>query len=105
MKGMQAKIGKASAYLAGLASPHRLAILCQLAAGEKSVGELIIATGMAQTSMSQHLAKLRREGIVAYRRKHRVLIYSIVAGPTLDIMETLHGHFCKPTTPTKRKTS
>jgi DNA-binding transcriptional ArsR family regulator len=99
MKDMAAKVAKASSYLAGLASPHRLAILCQLAEGEKCVSDLIAATGLPQTSMSQHLSKLRKEGIVTYRREHRVLFYSIVPGPTLAIMQVLHGHFCTSATP------
>ncbi|WP_448662164.1 ArsR/SmtB family transcription factor [Sphingomonas sp. CJ20] len=84
-----------AAFLSGLASPHRLLILCQLAEGERCVADLIAATGIAPTSMSQHLGKLRDEGIVAVRRAHRTLFYSIHHPAARDLMAVLHDHFCK----------
>lgn len=86
---------KAAAFLGGLASPHRLKILCQLASGEKSVTELIEETGIPQTSMSQHLNKLKDEEIVAFRREHRTLYYSISNQMALDVMAVLYDHYCK----------
>lgn len=78
-----------TAFLKGLANPQRLLILCLLLEGERNVGELIAATGIAQTSMSQHLARLRAEGIVAVRRDHRALYYRI--GPlTRQVLDILH---------------
>lgn len=82
-------------FLKGLANPHRLLILCALLDGERSVGELIAATGIAQTSMSQHLARLKAEGIVGVRRQHRTLFYSVNHAAVRDIMAVLYGHFCK----------
>lgn len=84
----------ASNFLKGLASEHRLIILCELTKGECSVTELIEATGMAQTSMSQHLKKLKDEGIVDIRRDHRILYYRIVHPTALEILQNLHNHFC-----------
>lgn len=95
MKEMEAKADKAAAFLGGLASPHRLKILCQLVDGEKSVTQLIGATGLAQTSMSQHLTRLKDEGIVTFRREHRTLLYSISNPIVLDIMAVMYGYFCK----------
>lgn len=95
MKAMEAKADSAAAFLGGLASPHRLKILCQLADGEKSVSALIAATGIAQTSMSQHLLRLKEEGIVGFRREHRTLYYAIKNPVVLDIMAVLYSHFCK----------
>jgi len=86
---------KAAAFLKGIANAHRLLILCQLAQGEKSVSALIEETGIAQTSMSQHLAKLKKEGIVTFRRDHRTLYYSICNAAVLEIMQVLHGAFCQ----------
>ena len=63
MKEIEDNADRASGFLKGLASPHRLLILCQLVESEKSVTELIAATGLAQTSMSQHLSKLKEEEI------------------------------------------
>lgn len=87
-------ITRASNFMKGLASKHRLMILCQLAEGEQTVTDLIKKTGMAQTSMSQHLGKLRQEGIVTFRRDHRKLYYSIAHTEAFKIMEILYNAFC-----------
>lgn len=95
LKKMEKKTAEAAAFLSGLASPLRMKILCSLADGEKSVSELIAATGIAQTSMSQHLGKLKDEGIVSFRREHRTLFYAIQHPAAFEIMGVLHSHFCK----------
>jgi DNA-binding transcriptional ArsR family regulator len=95
VKKMKENAGQAAAFLSGLASVHRLRILCSLVEGEKSVTDLINATGIAQTSMSQHLGKLKEEGIVAFRREHRTLYYFIDHPLALDIIGALHDHFCQ----------
>jgi DNA-binding transcriptional ArsR family regulator len=92
---MQQNAAKAADFLKGLASPHRLLILCQLLEGEKSVSELIAATNIAQTSMSQHLNKLKQEGLVSYRRDHRTLYYSIAHDAVIDVMQVMYNKFCK----------
>ena len=95
MKDMQEKAEHVSGFLKGLASPHRLLILCHLAEGERSVGELIELTDIAQTSMSQHLSKLKEEQIVDFRRDHRTLYYFISHDAAKDVMAVLYDHFCK----------
>ncbi len=95
MKEMDDNAEKAAAFLAGLASPHRLRILCQLADGEKNVTRLIEETGLPQTSMSQHLNKLKEEGIVSFRREHRTLYYAITNPMALEIMGVMYDHYCK----------
>ncbi|HRO12590.1 helix-turn-helix transcriptional regulator [Amaricoccus sp.] len=92
---MAAKAGGVAAFLKGLANPQRLMILCCLAGGEMHVGALVEATGIAQTSMSQHLARLKEEGIVAVRREHRTLHYRIAHPAAVEIMRTLYCHFCR----------
>ena len=92
---MPAKAERVAEFLKGFANPHRLLVLCSLIEGEKSVSELIDATGIPQTSMSQHLAKLKDEGIVSYRREHRTLFYSIGHPATRDLMHLLYNSFCK----------
>jgi len=91
---MPAKAESVADFLKGLANSHRLLILCALANGERSVGEIIEETGIAQTSMSQHLAKLKDEGIVRYRRDHRTLFYAIDHPAVMEIMTVLYTHFC-----------
>lgn len=95
IKEIDSNADRAAVFLGGLASPHRLRILCQLMDGEKSVTQLIEATGLAQTSMSQHLNKLKGEGIVSFRREHRVLYYFITNPMVLEIMDVMYAHFCK----------
>lgn len=94
MKDIKNNAKYVAAFLKGLASEHRLLILCNLVDGEKSVGELIEETGIPQTSMSQHLSKLKSEGIVAFRRDHRTLYYCIAHDAVHELMGTLHTHFC-----------
>ena len=95
LSAMQEKAGGAADFLGGLANRHRLLILCQLAGGEKNVAALIAETGIPQTSMSQHLAKLKKEGIVDFRRQHRTLIYTISDPAALAIMSVLYDRFCR----------
>jgi DNA-binding transcriptional ArsR family regulator len=97
IESMQDNANQAAAFLKGLASPHRLMILCQLVEGEKNVSQLIEATKIAQTSMSQHLNKLKQEGLVTYRRDHRTLYYSIAHSAVIDIMEVMYKSFCDQT--------
>ncbi len=91
---MAAKADGVAGFLKGLANPHRLLIVCCLVEGEKNVTALIAATGIGQTSMSQHLARLREEGIVAVRRDHRSLYYRIEHPAVGELMQTLYRHFC-----------
>ncbi|MBU3079085.1 metalloregulator ArsR/SmtB family transcription factor [Sphingomonas sp. XMGL2] len=92
---MNERVPLAAAFLKGLASPQRLKILCVLVEGEAHVGALIAATGISPSSMSQHLGKLKEEGIVEVRRDHRTLHYRIGHPATLAVMQLLSDHFCK----------
>ena len=94
MDDMQDKADHVANFVKGFASPHRLMILCALIEGEKNVTQLIAETGIAQTSVSQHLNKLKKEGIVDYRRDHRILNYYIVHDAAHDLMQVLYAHFC-----------
>lgn len=86
---------RAANFMKGMANPHRLALLCQLYGGEKSVGELVTLTGIPQTSVSQHLAKLKKEEMVDFRRDHRILYYRIAHPLVTEIMAALHQSFCQ----------
>jgi DNA-binding transcriptional ArsR family regulator len=61
-----------------LAQPRRLMILDYLHTGEKSVGELAELLGLPQPNISQHLAALRAQDIVATRREGNIIFYSLV---------------------------
>lgn len=95
LSAMREKTEAVADFLKGLANPQRLLMLCALAQGEKTVGELIAQTGIAPTSMSQHLAKLKAEGIVGVRREHRNLHYAISHAAVLEVMAVLAAHFCQ----------
>lgn len=92
---MRENADRAVGFLKGLANCDRLLVLCELAEGEKNVSQLIDATGIAQTSMSQHLSKLKDEGIVDFRRDHRALYYTISHNAVHEVMAVLYNHFCK----------
>ena len=64
-------------------------ILCQLADGERSVGQLTPLVGLSQSALSQHLAVLREEGIVATRREAQTIWYSIADPAALKVVATL----------------
>ncbi|MDX1455801.1 MAG: metalloregulator ArsR/SmtB family transcription factor [Gammaproteobacteria bacterium] len=84
----------AESLLKAMANRHRLMILCYLVAGERSVGELNRDIALSQSSLSQHLARLRDDGLVKTRRDGQTIHYSICAGPATRVMETLHEAFC-----------
>lgn len=86
---------QASEFLKIFANPHRLVILCLLAEGEKNVSELLVGTGLAQTSITQHLKKLREDNIVSSARKHRSVIYKIKHPFVKKLMKLLYSEFCK----------
>lgn len=94
-----AELDTASEFLKALSGRSRLAILCHLWEGEKSVGELARLTGIRDTAVSQQLTLLRKDGIVAARREAQTLYYSIVHEGAARILEVLHGVFCEGDTP------
>lgn len=90
---LQTHVQTAARLLKLLASDQRLLILCRLAEGESSVGELTRYVGLAQSAVSQHLAKLRAEGVVATRRDGQTIFYSLVDPAAARLIETLCGVF------------
>ncbi len=80
--------------LKAMANPSRLMILCQLAEGEKSVGEMESVIGLSQSGLSQHLAVLRRKRIVATRREAQSIYYSLASKEVEEIMAALYRVFC-----------
>ena len=79
-----------------LASQPRLMILCRLAeGGEVSVGALAESVELSQSALSQHLARLRTEGLVATRRDGQRIFYRIHDPRLLKLMETLHALYCE----------
>ena len=83
--------GLANTLLRSLANENRLVILCLLAAGEVSVGQLEAMTGARQPTVSQQLARLRADGLVESRREGKVIYYILVDPKVRRILELLDG--------------
>ena len=92
--------------LRALANERRLMILCKLVEwGEATVGTLVEAVGLSQSALSQHLAKMREEGIVVFRRESQTLWYRIADPRTETLLGHLQQLYCPPEAPVqKRKT-
>lgn len=92
---MQARSDEAAGLLRALANAQRLRILCMLVGNELAVGEINQQLPeLSQSALSQHLARLRDEGLVSTRRDAQNVYYSLPPGPAQDIISTLHGIYC-----------
>jgi DNA-binding transcriptional ArsR family regulator len=92
---LAAKATQAAGLLRALSSGPRLLVLCHLAAaGELAAGELVERVGLSQSALSQHLAKLRGQGLVAYRRNAQSLRYRIADPAVVLLLQTLQEMFC-----------
>ena len=96
LEAMRAAAGRACALMKVLANPDRLLILCQLAEGEKRVGELEQLLGIVQPTLSQQLTVLREEALVSTRRDGKHIHYSLSSPQVLAVMQTLYQEFCSP---------
>lgn len=89
------KTAEASKLLKLLANEKRLLILCKLSeADETSVNQLSQHIGLSQSALSQHLAKMREQGLVATRRESQTIYYRIDNTDVARIMETLRDIYC-----------
>ena len=96
------RMEKAAAEVAGilraLANDRRLLILCKLVEwGEANVNTLAEAVGLSQSALSQHLAKMRDERLITYRRESQTLWYRIADPRVEELLATLHQLYCRPT--------
>ncbi len=96
LEQMSEAADKASALMRTLGHKGRLMVLCQLASSEKSVGELSDSLGIPQSPLSQHLARMRKEGLVKTRRETQTIFYSLKADDAGKIIECLYGLYCAP---------
>lgn len=94
LEGMKQSAEKASALMKTLGHQGRLMILCQLATGEKSVGELSRLLDIPQSPLSQHLSRMRNEGLVRPRRSAQTVYYSLNSDEAGKIIECLYGLYC-----------
>jgi ArsR family transcriptional regulator len=83
--------------LRALGNERRLMILCKLVeCGEGNVSALAEAVGLSQSALSQHLARMREEGLVTFRRESQTLWYCIADPRIEQLFATLHRLFCRP---------
>lgn len=93
---MQSSADQASDLLKALSNRHRLLIICQLIDGERSVGDLAGFLTLRDSTVSQHLALLRKDGLVAARRDAQTIYYSIASDPAREVLKTLYQVYCAP---------
>jgi ArsR family transcriptional regulator, virulence genes transcriptional regulator len=95
LSALQRNAGAATAMLRTLANERRLMILCLLIDGaEMSAGELATEVGLSQSALSQHLAKMREEGLVAFRREAQSIHYRIADPNVKRIISVLKNIYC-----------
>jgi ArsR family transcriptional regulator len=96
LRSLERKAVQVAGLLGALANERRLMILCRLVEwGEGNVGALAEAAGLSQSALSQHLAKMRQEGLVAFRRDGQTLWYRIADPRVEELFATLHRLFCQ----------
>lgn len=90
------KAGEVADVLKALANGRRLMVLCKLVEhGERTVGDLAYDVGLSQSALSQHLAKMRDEGLVTFRRESQTLWYRIADPRAETLLATLYQLYCQ----------
>lgn len=95
----------AAKLLDSMSNPHRLRVLCELHEGELMVGDLQDRIGISQSNLSQQLARLRRDGLVATRRESQKIFYSLASDEVVKIIHLLHELFCSDAEKTESSAS
>jgi len=93
LAALHSRAPHACAVLKALANEARLMLVCKLAEGEKSVGQLQAHVGLSQSAVSQHLAMLREHKLVSTRRRGQSVHYALASGETAAIIKTLYEQF------------
>lgn len=102
MKEMAAHASDAAELMNALGNESRLMILCTLASGERSVGELNDIVPLSQSALSQQLARLRQQGLVQTRRESQTIYYALAPGPADRVIHLLHDIYCGGEAPQRR---
>ncbi|WED22400.1 metalloregulator ArsR/SmtB family transcription factor [Vibrio sp. JC009] len=95
LQDMEKNSAKAVALLKAMANERRLQILCILHDSELSVGELCQKLNLSQSALSQHLAWLRRDGLVDTRKEAQTVYYSLSSVEVKEMIHLLHSLYCK----------
>ncbi|MDH4046991.1 MAG: metalloregulator ArsR/SmtB family transcription factor [Gammaproteobacteria bacterium] len=91
---MREHAADAAGLMKALGNENRLMILCALADGERSVGDLNGIVPLSQSALSQQLARLREQGLVKTRRVSQTIYYTLSPGPTDKVIRLLHDIYC-----------
>ena len=83
----------AAEFLSAIGNGKRLAIMCHLVGREMSVSEIAEKVKLSQSALSQHLAKLRSQGLVETRRQRQMIFYSCNSSQVRLLLSTLDGIF------------
>src|SRR3984957_13781092 len=95
LKKLAKQAGAAAQLLKLLGNEKRLLVLCFLAArGEMTVGEIVDVVDLSQSALSQHLGKLRADGLVTFRRTSQTLHYRVADKRTLRVLQLLKEIYC-----------
>ncbi|EHR1012807.1 winged helix-turn-helix transcriptional regulator [Vibrio parahaemolyticus] len=94
LQEMEKNSAKAVVLLKAMANERRLQILCMLHNQELSVGELCTKLELSQSALSQHLAWLRRDELVATRKEAQTVYYTLKSDEVKTLIQTLHGLYC-----------
>ncbi|AIV04576.1 MULTISPECIES: ArsR/SmtB family transcription factor [Vibrio] len=98
LQEMEKNSAKAVVLLKAMANERRLQILCMLHNQELSVGELCAKLELSQSALSQHLAWLRRDELVATRKEAQTVYYTLKSDEVKALIQTLHGLYCAEAT-------
>ena len=103
LAAFQKNATEVAGLLGALANERRLMILCKLVEyGEATVGTLVDDVGISQSALSQHLSKLRDEGIVTFRKERQTVWYRIADHRIEKLFATLHDLFCRTVRKTRK---
>jgi DNA-binding transcriptional ArsR family regulator len=99
LAALEEKAAEAARLLRLLANERRLLVLCHLAgAGEMTVGALAEVVGLSQPALSQHLAKLREDGLLATRKEAQAVFYRLTDPKAARLLDVLRDIYCQPET-------
>jgi DNA-binding transcriptional ArsR family regulator len=95
LSALRRNAGAAASMLRAVANERRLMILCLLIVDEElSAGELAQEVGLSHSATSQHLAKMREEGLITFRRESQTVHYRIADSDVKRLIATLKTIYC-----------
>jgi ArsR family transcriptional regulator len=95
LTAMKRRAAEAATMLRAIAHEARLRVLCELVDGQRTAGQLVTSSGLSQSALSQHLARLREEGLVTTRREAQTIYYRLADPKALTLIKTLYDLYCR----------